>query len=392
MRVLAVHNYYQHLGGEDWIFEAESSMLEQHGCRVFNYTVHNDQTKDMNRLILARSTLWNVDIARELQKLIQKIRPDIIHFHNIFPLISPAAYYAAKAESIPVVQTLHNYRLFCPNALLFRNGHICEDCIGKFLSWPGVLKACYRESRAATCVTAAMLLVHRVLHTYRRMIDLYIALTDFARQKFIQSGIPERKIVVKPNFIERDPGIGDGQGGYAIFVARLTPEKGIDTLLSTWRKIGDKIPLKIIGDGPLVSHVAEASRRILGVEYLGHKSREFVFDLMKDAVVLIFPSICYETFGLTILEAYSVGLPVIASKMGAMSSMVDHRRTGLHFQPGDPKDLAEKVNWVVNNPDEFNKMRFEARKEYERKYTAEINYKMLMDIYKTAINHSKEKS
>ena len=193
MRVLAVHNYYQQPGGEDRIFEAESSMLEKHGCRVFRYTVHNDHIKGMNPLTLSRSTLWNKAIASELRKLIQKVRPDIIHFHNTFPLISPAAYYVAKEESIPVVQTLHNYRLLCPNALLFRNGHICEDCMGKFVSWPGVLNACYRENRAATSVIATMLSVHRVLRTYRRMVDIYIALTDFASQKFIRGGIPADK-------------------------------------------------------------------------------------------------------------------------------------------------------------------------------------------------------
>lgn len=385
MRVLLVHNYYQQAGGEDQAFAAELSMLNTHGEQVFRYTVSNDHIEGMNSLILAWSTLWNKAIARELRKLIQKAKPDIIHFHNTFPIISPAAYYAAKAENIPVVQTLHNYRLLCPNALLFRNGHICEDCIGKFVPWPGALYACYRKNRSATSVTAVMSSLHRILGTYRRKVDIYIALTDFARQKFIQGGIPPGKIVVKPNFIVPDPGIGDGQGGFAIFAARLTPEKGIDTLLSAWEKIGHKIPLKIIGDGPLASKVSEASRRIFGVEWLSQKSRQFVLNLMKGAVVLIFPSVSYETFGLTIPEAYSVGLPVIASNLGGMSSMIDHKRTGLHFCPGDPDDLAAKVNWIISHPAEISRMRREARTEYEENYTKERNYERLMDIYQRAI-------
>ena len=385
MRVLAVHNYYQQPGGEDRIFEAESSMLERHGCRVFNYTVHNDHIKGMNPLTLSRSTLWNKAIARELRKLIQKVRPDIIHFHNTFPLISPAAYYVAKEESIPVVQTLHNYRLLCPNALLFRNGHICEDCMGKFVSWPGVLNACYRENRAATSVIATMLSVHRVLRTYRRMVDIYIALTDFASQKFIRGGIAETKIVVKPNFVDPDPGIGDGSGGYALFVGRLSQEKGIDTLLSSWEIVGNKLPLKIVGDGLLASQVVKAAQQNSVVEFLGRQSGNQVLRLMKDAIVLIFPSIWYECFPVTIVEAYSVGLPVIASNLGSMSTLIDHRRTGLHFNPSDPEDLSKQVDWIINHPEEFTRMRGEARSEYEAKYTAERNFEMLMEIYERAI-------
>ena len=385
MRVLLVHNYYRQPGGEDQVFTAELRMLKSHGNQVFRYTLNNDRIDGMNSMILASATLWNKAIARELRKLIQKVKPDIIHFHNIFPIISPAAYYAAKAESLPVVQTLHNYRLLCPNALLFRNGHICEDCIGKLVPWPGVHYACYRQNRAATSVTAVMSSLHRILCTYRRRVDIFIALTDFSRQKFIQGGIPAGKIVVKPNFIVPDPGIGDGQGGFAIFAARLTPEKGIDTLLSTWEKIGHNIPLKILGDGPSASQVAEASRRIFGVEWLSKKPKQFVLNLMKDAIVLIFPSVSYETFGLTILEAYSVGLPVIASNLGSMSSMIDHKRTGLHFSPGDPDDLAAKVNWIISHPIELARMRREARAEYEAHYTTERNYKRLMEIYERAI-------
>ncbi len=255
-KILIVHNYYQQSGGEDQVFMAESSLIGEHKCQVFHFTVHNDRIKRMNSLTLARSTLWNKSIARELQKIVRRVRPDIIHFHNTFSLISPAAYYAARAERIPVVQTLHNYRLLCPNALFFRNGHVCEDCMGKFVPWPGVLYACYRNSRTATSVTAAMLSVHRVLRTYSRMVDMYIALTDFARQKFIQGGLPAEKIEVKPNFFYQDPGERNGVGNYALYVGRLSVEKGILALLQTFNKIG-KIPLKIIGDGPLMDEISK---------------------------------------------------------------------------------------------------------------------------------------
>ena len=383
-RVLLVHNYYQQPGGEDQVFATEAAMLEKHGCRVYHHTVHNDRIKGMNPLMLARNTLWNKAIARELRGTIRKVRPDVAHFHNTFPLISPAAYYAAKAEGIRVVQTLHNYRLLCPNALFLRTDHVCEDCLGKLVPWPGILHACYRESRPATGVTAGMLSVHRVLRTYCQMVDIYIALTDFARQKFIQGGLPAEKIAVKPNFVDPDPGIGDGQGGYALFVGRLSQEKGVNTLLAAWEKIGGKIPLKLVGDGPLASQVAKASQRISAIEWLGHKPRQSVLGLMKDAAALIFPSVWYEGFPMAIIEAYSVGLPVIASNLGSMSSLIDHKRTGLHFHPGDPEDLARQVDWIISHPVEHERMRQGARNVYKARYTAKRNYDMLIEIYERA--------
>lgn len=366
-------------------------MLEKHGCRVFRYAVHNDRIKGMNPLTLATNTLWNKTIARELQETTRKVRPDVVHFHNTFPIISPASYYATKAEGIPIVQTLHNYRLLCPNALFFRDGHVCEDCMCKFVPWPGILHACYRGSRAATGVTAGMLSIHCVLRTYSRMVDVYVALTDFARQKFIQGRLPAEKIAVKSNFVDPDPGIGDGSGGYALFVGRLSQEKGIDTLLSSWEIVGNKLPLKIVGDGLLASQVVEAAQHNSMVEFLGRQSGQQVLSLMKDAMVLIFPSIWYECFPVTIVEAYSVGLPVIASNLGGMSTLIDHRQTGLHFNPSDPEDLAKQIDWIVSHPSELGRMRHAARAEYESKYTAELNYKMLMDIYKTAIERSIKK-
>ena len=391
MRIVMVHNYYQKPGGEDQIFAAESSILEKHGNLVFRYTIHNNRIRELNSLKLAWSTIWNKVIACDLRKLIQKVRPDVIHFHNTFPLISPAAYYAAKAENVPVVQTLHNYRLLCPNALFFRDGHVCEDCMCKFVPWPGILHACYRGSRAATGVTASMLSIHCVLRTYSRMIDVYVALTDFARQKFIQGGLPAEKIAVKSNFVDPDPGIGDGSGGYALFVGRLSQEKGIDTLLTSWEIVGNKLPLKIAGGGPLALKVTKAAQNNSLVEFLGHQPKSEILRLMKNATVLIFPSIWYECFPVTIVEAYSVGLPVIASNLGGMSTLIDHRQTGLHFNPSDPEDLAKQIDWIVSHPSELGRMRHAARAEYESKYTAEINYKMLMDIYETAIERSRKK-
>ena len=347
--------------------------------------MHNDQVTRMSSLGLAKATVWNDEVYRELRTLIRREQPQIAHFHNTFPLISPAAYYAARAEGVPVVQTLHNYRLLCPNALFFREGRVCEDCLGKTFSWPGVVHACYRESRPASGAVAAMQSVHWSVGTWMKAVDAYIALTEFAREKFIEGGLPSDKIVVKPNFVNPDPGSGGGEGGYFLFVGRLSREKGVETLLAAWELLREESYLKIVGDGPLAPKVAAAAERVRGLEWVGRQSRERVLALMKNARALIFPSVWYEGFPMVIAEAYAVGLPVIASDLGSMSSLVDHGRTGLRFRPGDPQDLAAQVEWASGQSTELDRMRGEARAEFERNYTAEHNYRLLMETYQRVV-------
>jgi glycosyltransferase involved in cell wall biosynthesis len=385
MKVLLVHNQYQQPGGEDQVFAAEGALLETYGHQVLRYCVHNDRVAGTNPLALAGATVWNRSSYRELRSLIRRERPRVAHFHNTLPLISPAGYYAAKAEGVPVVQTLHNYRLLCPNALFFRDGHVCEDCRGKFVPWPGVLHACYRGSRPASAAVAAMLATHRGLRTWTEQVDVYIATTEFARKKLIQGGVPAEKLKVKPNFLHPAPGPGAIRDYYALFVGRLSPEKGVGTLLKAWEHSRGLMPLKIVGDGPLAGEIADATGGLARrAEWLGRQPRERVLTLMKEASVLVFPSTCYENFPMTIVEAYAVGLPVIASNLGGMSSLIDHGRTGLHFRPGDPEDLAAKVAWASAHPAELAGMRVAAWGEFEAKFTAERNYRALKEIYETA--------
>jgi glycosyltransferase involved in cell wall biosynthesis len=385
MKVLAVHNRYQQPGGEDQVFLAETTLLESYGHRVVRYSTHNDRVAGMNRLALAGNTLWNSSTYRELRALIRQERPHVAHFHNTFPLVSPAGYYAAKAEGVPVVQTLHNYRLLCPNALFFRDGRVCEDCMSKVIPWPGVVHKCYRGSRAASGLVTAMLTTHRVLRTWTEMVDAYVALTEFARRKFVEGGLPAEKMVVKPNFVYPDPGPGEGRGGYALFVGRLSPEKGVGTLLAAWERLDRPVPLKVVGDGPLREKVVEAPDRRPCVEYLGYRPAEEVHGLMKEASMLVFPSEWYETFGRVAAEAFATATPVIAADIGAIAELVEHGHTGLRFRPGDPEDLAAQVGWFLSHPEEHVRMRREARAEFEAKYTAERNHQMMMEIYESAL-------
>ena len=382
--MLLLHNRYQQPGGEDQVYAAEGDLLETHGHEVVRYTVHNDQAEEMSRPALARSTVWNKAVYAELRGLIRRERPEIAHFHNTFPLISPAAYYAARAEGVPMVQTLHNYRLFCLNALFFRDGRVCEDCLGKALPWPGVVHSCYRQNRAASGVVAGMLSIHRALNTWKKTVHSYVALTAFAREKFVEGGLPAEKVVVKPNFVFPDTGPGKGRGDFCLFVGRLSKEKGIDTLLAAWERLKGRARLKIVGDGPMAPEVAHAAGNLDGVEWMGRQPKEVVQNLMKDARCLVFPSVWYEGFPMVIVEAAAAGLPVVASDLGSMTSLVEHGRTGLRFRPGDPAELARRVEWSSSHPAEMDRMRGRTRSEFEAEYSAEKNYRTLREIYQRA--------
>ncbi len=388
MRILSVHNRYQIRGGEDESREAEERLLREMDHVVEVYEENNDRVAAVNPVNMALRTIWSREAYETVRHRLQQQPHDVVHVQNFFPLISPSVHHAAKAEGVPVVQTLRNYRLLCPNGLFFRDGHVCEDCLGKPVPWPGVLHSCYRESRAASGAVATMITVHRTMRTWENMVDVYIALTEFARQKFIEGGFPADKIVVKPYFVNPDPGIGEGRGGYALFVGRLSVEKGLDTLLAAWEQLGGKVPLKIIGDGPLSDQVAEATRRLSQVEWLGRRPMQEVYALMGEARFVIFPSKWYETFGRVAVEAFAKGTPVIAANIGAIAELIDHGRTGLLYRPGDPVDLAAQVEWALAHPTELDRMRSEVRAEFEGKYTAKENYRKLMEIYEIARERS----
>lgn len=389
MKILIAHNYYKQAGGEDQCVAAETSLLRRNGHEVVQYSLHNDAIDRMTRIRAASRTIWSRAARRDLLGLIRRHRPEILHCHNTFPLMSPAAYYAARAEGVSVVQTLHNFRLICPNATLLREGGVCEDCLGRSIPWPGVVHKCYRESWSASATLAAMLTVHRAIGTWRKAVDVYIALTQFGRNKFIEGGLPEDKIAIKSNFLSFDPGIGVGSGGYVVFVGRLCVEKGLETLLAAWKRLRANIPLKIVGDGPLAGRIQEAAASDGRIEWLGRRSTEDVLSLVGNATCLVLPSHSHEGFPLVIIEAFAKGTPVVTSKRGALLEVVDHGRTGLHFAPGDAADLASAVQRLSSDPAERNQMCQAARREFEHKYTAEINYRNLMEIYERAMAGNK---
>ena len=389
MKIILVHCQYQQPGGEDVVFEQERRLLERAGHQVILYQRTNyevDQYPGVKRLVLLQKAVWNGDSKDSFAELLRVEKPDVVHIHNTWIMISPSIYSACVEAGIPVVQTLHNYRLLCPVGTFFRDGEICEECLDHTL-WRSLRNGCYRDSRAETAAVGMMLAVHRRRHTWEREVNSYIALTEFARSKFLCSGMSADKIFVKPNFVDPDPGARSDDGEYAIFVGRLFPERRVTTLLQAWPHLRTRVPLLIVGGG---AERNELEKRVLRdnldmIKFTGFLAHEQAVAAIRRARFLIFCSEWYETFGMTMIEAFACGVPVICSRMGAMQEIVEDGRTGLHFSPGDYRDLAEKVEWAWNHPERMREMGKAARQEYESKYTADKNYLRLMEVYRHAI-------
>jgi len=388
MKIIIVHNKYKQQGGEDVVFDQERQLLERAGHDVRTYCRSNfeiDSYPGVQRLVLLKKAIWAGDTYREFGEMLRQEKPDVVHIHNTWVVISPSIYQACKEAGVPVVQTFHNYRLMCPAGTFFRNGKTCEECLDHG-QWRSILHGCYRDSRILTAAKALTLAVHRRKGTWAG-IDYYITLSKFSRDQFLRGGFPAEKLFVKPNFVHPDPGMGADKGNYSLFIGRLSPEKRVSTILNAWAQLKTPIELFIIGGGPEAPHLEkEAARQHLSnVHFQGHLPRDKALQYMRRARFLIFSSEWYENFPVTIAEAFACGVPVICSRMGAMQEIIEDGRTGLHFTTGSAEDLAAKVEWAWNHPERIQEMGRAARQEYENKYTAEKNYPMLMEIYRHAV-------
>jgi glycosyltransferase involved in cell wall biosynthesis len=382
VRILIAHNRYQQPGAEDQVFAAEADLLADRGHDVVRYELHNDSIKSTGRLKLARNTIWNSRSAEAVQLLVRSNKIEVAHFHNIFPVMSPSVYGAARHEGAAVVQTLHNFRLVCPGNTMFRDNHLCSDCIGRPVPWPAILHACYRGDRQATAVTAAMLAYHRARGTWSNSVDVYVALSEFNRSLFCRAGFAAASIFVKPNFLKSDPGPGTGKRAGALFVGRLIPEKGILTLLTAWERIGLKLPLTILGDGPLRDKVASAAVSSGGaVTWLGWRSRGEVDAALGAACVLISPSLWLEAGPLSVIESFARGTAVIASRLGSLAEFVKPDVSGYLFDPGDPASLVETVEKFLKLPDCGLRMGASAREIFLNTYSAEPAYNNMLALY-----------
>ena len=386
MKILAVHNYYQQRGGEDQCFEDEVRVLRSNGHEVVENIVHNDSIEHTSKLKVARETLWNRSAYRKIQIAIRDFEPDLMHVMNTFPLLSPSIFYGAKKLGIPVIHEVQNYRLSCAGAYLLRDGKICEKCVGTAFPYPAVLHRCYRGSLIGSTVVASTIALHRFWRTWHHAVDIIVCPSEIAKLKLIETGLPADKIQVKLNALDIDPGIGDGPAGFAVFVGRLSPEKGLNTLIQAWKQNTRLPPLKIIGDGPLLEFVRLAQSSDQRIQCLGRLPILELLDVVGRANCLVMPSIWYETFGRTTVEAFAKGTPVVGSRIGGTAEIIDDGRTGWLFNPGDASDLAEKVERAMNlTREESANFRNATRHEYLRRYTSKVNYERIMEIYHDAI-------
>lgn len=381
MRILVAHNEYQITGGEDVVFANECAMLERQGHDVRRFLVSNTEITDlMSKLSAAVGVVFSLRRYREFRKLLKEWRPHIVHVHNFFPLLSPAIFYACKAERLPVVMTLHNFRIVCPTALLLHDGHVCERSISDG-PWWAVRHGVYRGSRFATAMLAMMVSVHRLLGTWNRKVDRFIVLSHFARGKFVQAGLSPQLLVYKPNFITSELPRDSGPRASFLFVGRLSREKGVSILAAAASQLSPPTSVLVAGEGPEIEKLAHLRH----VQLMGRLGRSEIAAHMGRAIALIVPSICNEMFGLVVIEAFACGTPVIASRIGALTDLVEDGITGLLVDPGNPIDLHQKMAWAQAHPEQMEAMGRAARQRYQALYTEDVNYRRLLEIYQEAI-------
>jgi len=393
MRILICHNYYQKKGGEGQSVLKEKELLKSKGHRVILFSKNNQEINNytfVQKAKLPYEMIFSQSTYKKVIEIVREEKPDIAHIHNVFPLISPSVYYALEKMNIPLVQTVHNYRLLCPNGLFLNNeGEICEKCKrGNFFN--AVMGKCYRNNYMQTFGMAFILWLHSKLKTFANKIDVFIAPSNFLKKKLIEGGIPKGKIVVKPHFIKCEKIKPSYEfDSYAVYMGRLSREKGLFTLLRACKGIPG-VTLRIMGDGPIRNELENfvIQKEITNVELLGFIGEPKRFEILKKAIFMIFPSECYENFPYAIIESFACGTPVIASRIGAITELVEEGKNGLLFEPGNVEDLRKKILYFIKNPKLIIPMRHYAREIAEKKYNSEVGYRNLMQIYNRLLKRS----
>lgn len=387
LRVLLVHNRYQRRGGEDYVYETEGALLESAGHAVARLELHNDAADGMSKLALARRTVWSREGRAAVEEAARAHGADVVHFHNTLPLVSPAGYTGARDAGAAVVQTVHNFRLLCPSATLFRDGHVCEDCVGKAFALPGVVHGCYRGSRAATLAVATATAVHRALGTYDTVVDRLVALTPFMRDKLVEGGYARDRIAVKPNAVREMPALAARGGGYALFASRLDAGKGIETLLRAWAEPGLP-PLVVAGDGPLADLVRDAETRLGAdrVRFVGWQQTDGMTALRDNADAFVFPSEWYEGSPIAFAESLAAGLPVVASDTPTVRGMVTDGTEGRLYASGDAPALAAATRDVFADAARRDAMSAAAVATAARNHSPQAALAALRHIYAEALH------
>jgi len=375
-------------GGEDVAVEQESALLNSKGHTVKTLLFDNENMVGFfQKLKAASQAIYNFSSARKIKKAITEFKPDIVHVHNLFFVASPSVLFISHRYKIPVVLTVHNYRLVCSNALLLRNNQVCELCVNKKLPISGIRYKCYRNSRVASALVTAVTGVHKLMNTWKNKVSTYIALNEFSRDRLLQSSLelPASKMVTKPNFVF-DPGEGNTErDDFFLFIGRIVKEKGIEILLQAFAAMPEK-KLVVIGNGPEKSLLQDRFLSSTNIQFTGHLDKNEVLAILKKSKACICPSLWYEGSPLTILEAFATGTPVIASRLGSMKETIKDGFNGLHFTAGDPEDLKSKVEMLIQMTRNNNALYKNARQTYLEKYHSDIHYNAIIKIYEQTIN------
>ena len=388
MKILQVHNEYVYPGGEDVVAASEAALLRSLGHQVVEYRRSN--TEMLKASLFKKAGFYFSDIYfsrqsyADVRYLIAAERPDIAHFHNTFFMLTASAYAACYDAGLPIVQSLHNYRIMCPIGVFFRGGRVCEDCVAKGF-WRCVAGRCWRDSYLKSFLLARVVFSFRKDGIFEKKVSAFSCPSRFCKDKYLRYGLPEEKIFLKPNFISDvfcPP--AEAERNYAVYAGALRDYKGVRTLIRVWENLEERFSLKVIGDGPLKEELVRSARG-LPVEFPGQKSLEETLEIIKNAAFLILPSECYENFPRVVVEAYSLGVPVIASRIGALAEIVEDGKTGLTFMPGDAEDLRDKIECLVADPDAVIRMGKNARKFAEEHFNSEKYYQELMNVYQMAV-------
>lgn len=402
VKILLVHNFYGSTApsGENTAFVSEASLLRNRGDSIIEFTRHSDELLHQGFYGTVRGalgTVWNPVSLRKLKSALREIRPEIVHVHNTFPILSPSVLYATSELNIPTVMTLHNYRIGCSAATALRKDEPCTLCLDKKSVLPALRYGCYRDNRLATLPVSLMIALHSAKNTWKKNVDAFITLTEFQREKMAQFGIPEASLFVKPQFLENpsEPLPWQQRESKAVFIGRLYAAKGIHILIDSWKKWGkDAAPLEIIGDGPMRNELmiaASKSAAASTISFLGNLSHAETMRRLSTAKLLILPSLCFEGFPMVVQEAYAYGVPIAASNIGSLPYLIPENRTGALFAPGNAESLLGSVQSLFADDRRLRILSTQARREFDSKYTADKNYDVLMSIYASAAAHRRAK-
>lgn len=388
MRILQVHNFYRIPGGECGVVHAEKSLLESRGHDVRQYTRHSSEVSDYGAVRKARAYIqipYSFEVERDLVRALRREQPDVVHVHNVFPLLSPSVYRAIKKQNIPVVQTVHNFRFLCPNGQFFVDGRVCLDCMERGL-WSAVHKRCMQNSYVVSLAYATAIGMAWASGNLPDNIDQFVALNRFSADKLSAGGIPADKISICGNYIDEALSSVTPKRAYVLYLGRLSREKGLLTLLHAWKGV-EGVALKVAGTGPLEAELRDTAKTLglSRVEFVGYVSGPEKENLVREALCTVVPSEWYENFPLTILEAYALGTSVIASRIGGLPEMVEHGNTGLLFEPGNSDELSRCISGLVSNRDEVRRMATNALDAAKKRFGPDQHYRQLVAIYSRAI-------